>query len=524
MQGVRITRLRITNFRGIETFEMAIPPAGAVLKGPNGAGKTSVLNAIRAALSAEGVAEDAIRHGADRAEILINLDASTVRRIITRKGTQLAVNTEMGEQRAPQRWLNELLGEGTFDPLAFYQLKPRDRRAAILAALPIRVTREQIVAVLPEWASANATLTDYLAKVDFTARHGLEVCADVGDVLYRWRTDLNATAKRAEADALTERSKLLDLDTAVPPDAKGLVLAEEQRALDTAVASVRELEGRQQGDQKEAIRMAGVRARIDTLEAQARDDETAADMIGDRDALIARWNEKVLVAKAEVDLARHDLEKAERAWRECEAEHTLHGAASANRVNHLAAAARTRVFVRELEGAVIVPGATTPVTPEQLESARAEARRLLERTGVALRAETARAQASIAKDKATAAEETRARASKLTDLVVIFRDALPASLLSTGSIQGLRLEDDDILLDGTPLDSLCGQEQLLFAVELARRVNAKSKILVIDGLERLDPKQYSEFVRVATRDGYQLIGTRVEQGEVVLEAIELDAT
>lgn len=522
MQGVRITRLRITNFRGIETFEMAIPPAGAVLKGPNGAGKTSVLNAIRAALSAQGIAEDAIRHGAERAEILINLDASTVRRIITRKGTQLGVSTDAGEVRAPQRWLNELLGEGTFDPLAFYQLKPRDRRTAILAALPIRVTREQIVAALPDWACASGTLSDYLAKCDFVASHGLEVCADVGDILYRWRTDLNATAKRAEADALTERSKLLDLDTAVPLDAKGLVVADEQRALDAAVASVRDLEARQQGDQKEAIRMAGVRARIDTLEAQARDDETAADTISDRDALIARWAEKALVAKADVDVARHALEKAERAWRECEAERTLHTAAATTRANHLAAAARTREFVRELEGAMNASGAT-PVTPEQLELARTAARRLLERTGVALRAETARAQASIAKDKATAAEETRARAGKLTDLVVLFRDALPASLMSTGSIQGLRLEGDDILLDGTPLDSLCGQEQLLFAVELARRVNAKSKILVIDGLERLDPAQYSKFVQVATRDGYQLIGTRVEQGEVVLEAIELDA-
>ena len=79
-----------------------------------------------------------------------------------------------------------------------------------------------------------------------------------------------------------------------------------------------------------------------------------------------------------------------------------------------------------------------------------------------------------------------------------------------------------MLLDGVKLDGLCGREQITFAVEVARRANVKSKILVCDGLERVDPEQFETFVKEATRGGYQLIGTRVAAGDVVVEAIETD--
>ena len=57
----------------------------------------------------------------------------------------------------------------------------------------------------------------------------------------------------------------------------------------------------------------------------------------------------------------------------------------------------------------------------------------------------------------------------------------PAELLAQcDGIPGLSLDGDDILLDGVRLDSLCGAEQVRFCVEVARRANAKSKILVVD--------------------------------------------
>ena len=64
-----ITRIKITNYRGIEALDSEVPPAGALICGDNGQGKTTVLNAIQAALTAQDIGPDAVRLGADKAEI-----------------------------------------------------------------------------------------------------------------------------------------------------------------------------------------------------------------------------------------------------------------------------------------------------------------------------------------------------------------------------------------------------------------------------------------------------------------------
>ena len=64
-----ITRIKITNYRGIEALDSEVPPAGALICGDNGQGKTTVLNAIQAALTAQDIGPDAVLLGADKAEI-----------------------------------------------------------------------------------------------------------------------------------------------------------------------------------------------------------------------------------------------------------------------------------------------------------------------------------------------------------------------------------------------------------------------------------------------------------------------
>jgi hypothetical protein len=109
-------------------------------------------------------------------------------------------------------------------------------------------------------------------------------------------------------------------------------------------------------------------------------------------------------------------------------------------------------------------------------------------------------------------------------MVDLFREELPKTLIAADNgIEGLSLVGHSILLDGVDIDMCSGMEQIEFAVELARRANAKSRILIVDGLEALDHKQYEAFVRHATRDGYQLIASRVDdRDEWAFEAIEIE--
>jgi hypothetical protein len=82
-------------------------------------------------------------------------------------------------------------------------------------------------------------------------------------------------------------------------------------------------------------------------------------------------------------------------------------------------------------------------------------------------------------------------------------------LAAADGIKGLSIDGDDIYLDGVSLDQLSGQERLFFAIEIARRTNAKSKLLCVDGIEVLDAEHRKVFIERATAGGYQLIATRV---------------
>ena len=140
-----ITRIKITNYRGIEALDSEVPPAGALICGDNGQGKTTVLNAIQAALTAQDIGPDAVRLGADKAEILVDIDTVSVRRAITKKASQLTVTNADGfKASAPQTFLREMLGASSLDPIAMFTLKPKERKAKIFEALPLALTAEQV--------------------------------------------------------------------------------------------------------------------------------------------------------------------------------------------------------------------------------------------------------------------------------------------------------------------------------------------------------------------------------------------
>ena len=117
------------------------------------------------------------------------------------------------------------------------------------------------------------------------------------------------------------------------------------------------------------------------------------------------------------------------------------------------------------------------------------------------------------------AEADAALAAKLDGVVIDLTNEAPKSLAMVDAIPGLALNGERVTLDGKDLDALSGAEQMRFAVEVARRANAKSKIIVVDGLERIDPEQYAAFVQQATAGGFQLFGTRVAGGGLELEAV-----
>lgn len=136
---MKVIRLTAENFLRLRAID--ITPKDDVVKvsGANGSGKTSTLDAIWAALDHTRLAAtEPIHRGATKAVIHLNLGDIEVERVITKKGTELKVTRADGQKvPSPQRFLDSMLGELTFDPLAFDRMQPRDQFEQLRRAMNI---------------------------------------------------------------------------------------------------------------------------------------------------------------------------------------------------------------------------------------------------------------------------------------------------------------------------------------------------------------------------------------------------
>lgn len=500
---MKITRIEIKDWRGISEFSTDVGPGGILVKGSNAKGKTSVLNAISAALAARGVDPSDIRHGADTAEILVSLDGLRVRRRISEGGPSLAVTNKDGDRWSkPQSRLDDLLGTAGIDALEFFLAKAPDRRKMVLEAMALTVTAEQVL----EWVG-DPKLVEQLG----TSGPALEVVERYRKHFYGERTDANR--------ALKEKRRVWDEASSAAPAVAPADDPGAQAELEAAGAAVKEIGGRAESAARLKTAQQGTRDRIASLrksEAEATEQALPAYTVEHlRNAEQMRFDHLQVVEKLKADLhaAETVFEEMGATIRAMNAEFDRARRCEVNAQGYASQAA-------DLEATIAEAGASVSVTEEERQQADGRltaARARAEKAVAAAGERAAHARAATAATEAKAAEEV---AERLDTIVKRLTDEAPRQLAATGGIEGVGLDGDRLTMDGTDLDSLSGAEQMQFAVRLAKRANAKSKILIVDGLERLDAVRGVEFVKEATAGGWQLFATRVADGELVVEAIE----
>lgn len=139
---MNIVELRAENHKRLKAVTIRPDGALVLLTGKNDQGKTSALNAIHVALkgiSAAGAIM--IREGEEQSRLKLDLGELVVNRTFTRAkdGTEithkLILTREDGSRvtNSPQAVLDAMLGNLTFDPLAFSKWKPGDQFDALRA-------------------------------------------------------------------------------------------------------------------------------------------------------------------------------------------------------------------------------------------------------------------------------------------------------------------------------------------------------------------------------------------------------
>lgn len=168
--GVTVTGVEVENFRRIRLARVELIPGKGLVRitGRNGSGKTSLLDSLKAALGGAGEIlpesiHDASEDGTGQIRIRLSNDFTVTRRFTEAapKG-YLTVESEDGG-RYGQAKLAEWLGPLSFDPLAFFQLRP-DRQREILLSLgddpelaskidELRARREELYQKRTPWIS-----------------------------------------------------------------------------------------------------------------------------------------------------------------------------------------------------------------------------------------------------------------------------------------------------------------------------------------------------------------------------------
>ncbi len=126
-KGGRVVRLQAESVKRIRAVD--ISPSGAVvtIRGNNAQGKSSVLDAIAYALGGKGLAPPkVIREGEQAAKVVLELEDLVVeRRWTANDRSTLEVRSKEGAKYpSPQSLLDRLVGDLSFDPLAFLRLPP----------------------------------------------------------------------------------------------------------------------------------------------------------------------------------------------------------------------------------------------------------------------------------------------------------------------------------------------------------------------------------------------------------------
>ena len=135
--GIHVVGIEVENLHRIRVALVKLLPGGGLVRvtGKNRSGKTSLLTTIKEAFGGAGaVTAVPIHAGADAGFVKVELsNGFTVTRKITEKNPKgfLTVIAPDGGKHSQSK-LTEWMGTGSFDPLAFFTLKPERQREILL--------------------------------------------------------------------------------------------------------------------------------------------------------------------------------------------------------------------------------------------------------------------------------------------------------------------------------------------------------------------------------------------------------
>lgn len=294
-KGKRIVELRAENFKRLKAITIRPNGTAVIVGGRNGQGKSSALDAIWAALAgAKAIPPEPIRRGEEDATISVDLGDLIVTRRFTKSGnTRVEVATREGAvHKSPQAVLDRLVGELSFDPLAFARQKPKDQAETLreLAGLDLDAIDREIADAFADRAAQNRTVArskaqlESMPEVEEVERVSVDAllkALDGAQERNAWRETLAGRKRSAEKQLAATLAHIDDL--------RAQIVAAEKTAQDRrdALASIERDESLAMPIDEAPIRAALATAEETNRKADAYDRRAKAETEFELDKTIA---------------------------------------------------------------------------------------------------------------------------------------------------------------------------------------------------------------------------------------------
>lgn len=175
---MKIIKLQSENILRLDAIEITPDGNLIVIGGENAQGKTSVLDSILLAMGGKKAKhQEPLKRGKKKGKIVIDVGDFTVTRTFTPKGGTLKV-TNVGDKReypSPQKMLDDFVGQLTFDPLHWTQMKGRDQLETLksLVGLDFTDLDEQREKLYADRTDSNREVKRLTGVVESASEHNV---------------------------------------------------------------------------------------------------------------------------------------------------------------------------------------------------------------------------------------------------------------------------------------------------------------------------------------------------------------
>jgi len=294
---VRLTKVRLKNFKSFKSAVIEFPNSFTAITGPNGSGKSNIMEAIMFALGARGSwlrssgLRGLIRKGANSCsvELVFESNDSVLRleRRVSKSGSTYRLNGKLAQASEVRDALADLglsaggynlVGQG--EVTAVIESTPRERAEILLEISGVQEFEEKRAATLKELEKVEEKLE--VARVLLRERQERVERLRAKARAYHERARLEAKLASLEKALLMKRlgeieRKLSELSPPPPPSLSESQVRELQREIKAAESKLRELES--SGDLKLAREASMLKVRLSTLSERLRSIESELESV-----------------------------------------------------------------------------------------------------------------------------------------------------------------------------------------------------------------------------------------------------